>query len=99
MDFEPLNIDERIPIGTAIDAYTINAAFAMKQDATTGSLEVGKRADLVILDRDILSVDSETIEDTVVLATYLDGCLAYSAMPGALWHERDSCIRERLRRY
>jgi hypothetical protein len=30
-----------------------NAAFAMKQDATTGSLEVGKRADLVMLDRDI----------------------------------------------
>ena len=99
MGFEPLNIDERIPIGTAIDAYTINAAFAMKQDATTGSLEVGKRADLVILDRDILSVDSETIEDTAVLATYLDGCLVYSAMPGALWHERDLCIRERLRRY
>ena len=46
---------------------------AMKQDATTGSLEIGKRADLVILDRDILSVDSETIQDTVVLATYLDG--------------------------
>ena len=55
--YEPLNIDERISIGTAIDAYTINAAFAMKQDATTGSLAVGKRADLVILDRDILSVD------------------------------------------
>ena len=36
----------------------------MKQDATTGSLEVGKRADLVVLDRDILSVDPETIEDT-----------------------------------
>ena len=99
MSYEPLNIDERISIGTAIDAYTINAAFAMKQDATTGSLEIGKRADLVILDRDILSVESETIEDTVVLATYLDGCLVYSAMPGALWHERDSCIRERLRRY
>jgi len=99
MGHGPLNIDERIPIGTAIDAYTIHAAFAMKQDATTGSLEVGKRADLVILDRDILSVDSETIGDTVVLATYLDGCLVYSAMPGALWDERDLCIRERLRRY
>jgi hypothetical protein len=97
--YEPLNIDERISIGTAIDAYTINAAFAMKQDATTGSLEVGKGADFVILDRDILSVDSKTIEDTGVLATYLDGCLVYSAMLGALRHERDSCIRERLRHY
>jgi hypothetical protein len=99
MGHGPLNIDERIPIGTAIDAYTIKAAFAMKQDATTGSLEVGKRADLVILDRDILLVDSEAIGDTVVLATYLDGCLVHSAMLGALWDERDSCIRERFRRY
>jgi hypothetical protein len=71
----------------------------MKQDATTGSLAVGKRTDLVILDRDILSVDSETIEDTVVLATYLDGCLVYSAMPKTFWDEGDLCIQERLRRY
>jgi predicted amidohydrolase YtcJ len=46
----------------------------MKQDATTGSLEVGKRADLVVLDRDIFS-----IADTMVIATYLDGRLVYTA--------------------
>ena len=50
---KPLNIDREIPLTTAVDAYTINAAFALKQEATTGSLEVGKRADLVVLDRDI----------------------------------------------
>jgi urease alpha subunit len=55
----------------------------MKQDETTGSLEVGKRADFVVLDRDILSVDPETIEDTKVLATYLNGRLVYSASPAA----------------
>jgi len=76
---KPLNIDERIPLVTAVDAYTINAAFAMKQDATTGSLEVGKRADLVVLDRDIFSVDPDTIAETKVLATYLDGRLVYAA--------------------
>jgi predicted amidohydrolase YtcJ len=52
------------------------AAFAMKQDATTGSIEVGKRADLVVLDRDIFSVDPYTIGDTKVVATYLDGLWA-----------------------
>jgi predicted amidohydrolase YtcJ len=76
---KPLNIDERIPLTTAVDAYTINAAFAMKQDATTGSIEVGKRADLVVLDRDIFSVDPDTIANTNVLATYLDGRLVYTA--------------------
>ena len=80
---EPLNLDERIPLETAIDAYTINAAYAMKQDKITGSLEVGKRADLVVLDRDILTIDPETIDDTKVLATYLDGRLVYSAESGS----------------
>ena len=76
---EPLNIDEKIPLTTAVDAYTINAAFALKQEATTGSLEVGKRADLVVLDRDIFTVDPDTIGATKVLMTYLDGRLVYTA--------------------
>jgi predicted amidohydrolase YtcJ len=111
---KPLNIDERIPLQTAIDAYTINAAYAMKQDKITGSLEVGKRADLVVLDRDILTTDPETIEDTKVLATYLDGRLVYSAQPGSKaedakddeedeepgrwWDEREARTREWLHR-
>ncbi len=104
----PLNLDERIPLTTAIDAYTINAAFAMKQDATTGSLEVGKRADLVVVDRDILSVDPETIGDTKVLVTYLDGRPTYTAPAtdqaerpedeetGEWWDEREARMRDWL---
>jgi predicted amidohydrolase YtcJ len=89
---EPLNFDERIPLTTAVDAYTINAAFALKQDTTTGSLEVGKRADLVVLDRDIFSVDPHTIGDTKVLATYLDGRLVYTAPAnGTASKRRSSC--------
>jgi hypothetical protein len=107
---KPLNIEERIPLQTAIDAYTINAAYAMKQDATTGSLEVGKRADLVVLDRDILTIDPETIQDTQVLATYLDGRLVHSASPGKAdddeedeepgkwWDEREARMRDWLHR-
>ena len=107
---KPLNIEERIPLQTAIDAYTINAAYAMKQDATTGSLEVGKRADLVVLDRDILTIDPETIQDTKVLATYLDGRLVHSASPGKAedddedeepgkwWDERETRMRDWLHR-
>jgi predicted amidohydrolase YtcJ len=76
---KPLNINEGIPLATVVDAYTINAAFALKQDLITGSLEVGKRADLVVLDRDIFLVDPYTIAETKVLATYLDGRLVYTA--------------------
>src|SRR3954451_10096587 len=68
----PLNFEQRLPLMTAIDAYTINAAIALGQEGTIGSLEVGKRADLVILDRDILTVDPTTFGHTVVLSTWLD---------------------------
>src|SRR5262245_47730367 len=104
----PLNIEERIPLTIAIDAYTINAAFAMKQDATTGSLEAGKRADLVVLDRDILSIDPAAIRDTEVLATYLDGRLIYSSSEsgpveppdevGNWWDKREARMYEWLHR-
>jgi hypothetical protein len=73
----PLGEGEGLTIGDVIDAYTINAAFASRQEATTGSLEVGKRADLVIVDRDITAIDPATIDDTEVLATWIDGKLVY----------------------
>ena len=63
----------------------------MKQDATTGSLEVGKRADLVVLDRDIFSVDPYTIADTIVIATYLDGRLVYTAPANGTPSRMKSC--------
>jgi predicted amidohydrolase YtcJ len=106
----PFNIEERIPLEAAIDAYTINAAYAMKQDKTTGSLEVGKRADLAVLDRDILTIDPDTIAETKVLATYLDGRLVHSGpsgpasdddedeQPGAWWDEREARVQEWLHR-
>jgi len=73
----PLAIEEALTVPDVIDAYTINAAVAGRQEAFTGSLEVGKRADIVVLDRDILTIDPATIDDTEVLATYVDGALIY----------------------
>ena len=60
-------------MGAVVDAYTINAAFALKQERTTGSLESGKRADFIMLDRDIFAVDPFDLHNTKVLFTYLDG--------------------------
>lgn len=50
-----LNRDERMRIEDLIDAYTINGARALRQDHLTGSLEVGKKADLVIINQDIIA--------------------------------------------
>jgi len=76
---EPLGPDQSIGIQDIVDAHTINAAFALKQERTTGSLEVGKRGDFILLDRDIFAIDPFDIHETKVLATYLDGRQVYAA--------------------
>ena len=57
----------------AIEAYTINGAYVMGQEAITGSLEVGKAADFVVLDQNIFDVVPSKIADTQVLTTVLEG--------------------------
>lgn len=75
----PLLPEQSITLQDGVDAYTINAAFALKQERTTGSLEVGKRADLIVLDRDIFSIDPYELHAVRVLFTYLDGREVYAA--------------------
>jgi predicted amidohydrolase YtcJ len=78
----PLVPEQSIPLQSLIDAYTINAAFALKQERTTGSLVPGKRADFIVLDRDIFTLDPFELHATRVLQTYLDGhqiCAAQNA--------------------
>jgi predicted amidohydrolase YtcJ len=70
--------EQGLTLQDMVDAYTINAAFALKQERTTGSIEAGKRADFIVLDRDIFSLDPFDLHDTKVIATYLDGREVYS---------------------
>lgn len=70
--------EESLTLQDVVDAYTINAASALKQEYTTGSLEIGKRGDFIVLDRDIFATDAFDLHDTQVIATYLDGRQVYA---------------------
>ncbi len=64
---------ERISVETAIRAVTSEAAWQLFSEHEIGSLEPGKLADLVILDKDPRSVDVDEIKDIRVLETWMDG--------------------------
>jgi predicted amidohydrolase YtcJ len=70
---------ERLAVRDALDLYTTQAAFAMHREDEIGSLEPGKRADFVVLDRNPLRTDPERITDIRVLATVLDGAPVYQS--------------------
>jgi len=73
-DSDPVFIpEERIDLETAIVAFTINAAYVNKHEDETGSVEVGKLADLIVLDRNIFEIEPERISETKVLLTLFGG--------------------------
>lgn len=69
--------DQKIGVYDALKAVTINAAYAYFEEDSKGSIKVGKRADLVILDRDPLQVDPMEIRNIQVLETIKDGKTIY----------------------
>jgi predicted amidohydrolase YtcJ len=70
---EPFLPDERIDLATALQAYTLGGAWANHADDTTGSIETGKLADLVVLDRDLAREPIDGIGDATVLLTLVEG--------------------------
>ena len=77
-----LNSAQAISIRDVLDAYTINGARFLRRDAVTGSLEVGKSADFIVLDRDILRLagdgHADDIAGTRVLETWFEGRRVFS---------------------
>jgi hypothetical protein len=69
--------EEAISVMEAIRLYTWNGAYLGKEEDLKGSIEPGKLADLIVIDRDILNIDSEEIKDIQVLTTLVDGKIVY----------------------
>jgi predicted amidohydrolase YtcJ len=73
---EPLLPDERIELIDALAAFTSGSAYVNHLDAT-GSLEVGKLADLAILDRDLFDRGAGAIGEARVVGTFVEGAAVY----------------------
>ena len=79
----PFLPDERIALPEALAAFTINAAYTNRDEQNTVSLEVGKRANLAVLDRNLFETPPGEISDTKVLLTLFEGKPVHGD-PGAL---------------
>lgn len=74
-------ISERLSVDQAIRAHTSDAAWQLRLEDEIGTLEVGKQADLVVLDRDPYREPVHRIHTIAVDATYSDGRLVYQRAP------------------
>jgi hypothetical protein len=72
------NPDERIDVETAIQIFTRNGAMAMQKEDETGTIEVGKSADFIVLNQNLLKIPPENIHKTKVLQTVLQGKTVYT---------------------
>jgi hypothetical protein len=64
---------ERVGLAEILAAYTKDAAWVAREEAINGSIEIGKAADLIVLDRNLFEVDVMALHEVRVLLTLLDG--------------------------
>ena len=77
-----LDANERVDLATMLAAYTIEGAWLKKQDEQTGSIEVGKRADLIVLDRNLFEIPAAEINEARVVLTLFDGETVFESEDG-----------------
>ena len=74
-----LGEDQRISTYEALKAITINAAYQHFEEDIKGTIEVGKQADLVVLSKDPLSIDTKNLLEINVVATFSRGVEVFNA--------------------
>jgi predicted amidohydrolase YtcJ len=80
-DAEPFLPDQRLTLTQAFAAFTMGSATVNHDDREAGSIEVGKRADLAVLDRDVFEPDAGPLGDARVLVTIAAGRVVYEGFP------------------
>ncbi len=75
----PLSEDKGLSRAEVLRAITMNSSYELHQDQSTGSLEVGKLADLIVIDRNVLDIPAQQIADVKVLQTVVGGRVVYQS--------------------
>jgi len=70
---------ERLSVEDAVRAFTLGSAYVNHRDTETGSIEVGKYADLALIDRDLFAPDADPIGDARVMLTTVGGRIVFEA--------------------
>ena len=76
---DPWIPEEKIDLPAILAAYTIIGAYVNREENVTGSIEVSKSADMIVLDQDLFKVAPQKIHETNVLLTLLEGKQVYRA--------------------
>ncbi len=69
--------EQSIDLATVIRIFTVNGAVAAKREHETGSIEVGKSADFIVLDQNIFEIAVDKISETKILSTLVSGVEVY----------------------
>jgi predicted amidohydrolase YtcJ len=78
-EYGQLNPDERVDVETAIQIFTRNGAMLMEKDDETGTIELGKSADFIVINQNLLEIAPQKIHKTKVLKAVLQGHTVYEA--------------------
>ena len=71
------NPQEKVSLAQALSSYTLGSAYGSFRDRDLGTIEIGKLADLVVIDRDLFQIDPEKILDAKIILTVFDGRIIY----------------------
>ncbi len=74
---EPAN--ERLQLADALAANTLGAAHQLKMEDKVGSIEVGKLADLIVLQQNLFSIPASSIANTSIVMTMMNGAFVHQA--------------------